>query len=138
MEFVEGAPLSGPMPLARALTYAGQILDALHAAHTQGIVHRDLKPANIIVGKQGIKLLDFGIAKQLSIGGVDAATRSETVRGEIVGTLHYMSPEQLRGEPVDSRTDIFSFGCVLHEMLGGARPFAGTSTASVIGAILER
>src|SRR5580700_10111949 len=138
MEFVEGAPLRGPLPLEKALEYAGQILDALDAAHRKGITHRDLKPANILVTKQGIKLLDFGLAKQSVRLNEGDVTKALTDQGQIVGTLQYMSPEQLQGKEADPRSDLFSFGCVLYELLTGKRAFDGTSKASVIAAILER
>jgi len=141
MEYIEGAPLKGPLPVGKAVEYAGQILDALDAAHRKGITHRDLKPANIIVTKQGIKLLDFGLAKHqaapLAEGGATLA-QALTSEGQIVGTLQYMSPEQLQGKDVDARSDLFSFGCVLYEMLTGKRAFEGENAASVIAAILER
>jgi Tol biopolymer transport system component/predicted Ser/Thr protein kinase len=140
MEFVEGAPLRGPLPLKQAVEYAGQILDALNAAHRKGITHRDLKPANILVTRQGIKLLDFGLAKRsrpLQESGASSPT-AQTEKGQILGTLHYMSPEQLQGDETDGRSDLFSFGCVLHEMLTGKRAFDGPSPAAVIAAILER
>jgi serine/threonine protein kinase len=118
MEFVEGTPLKGPMPLEKAVEYAGQILDALDAAHRKGITHRDLKPANILVTKQGIKLLDFGLAKQATEAKPDDLTiASVTMAGQITGTLQYMSPEQLQGKEADARSDIFAFGCVLYEIL---------------------
>jgi serine/threonine-protein kinase len=141
MELVEGEPLKGPLPVEKAVEYAGQILDALAAAHKKGIVHRDLKPANILVTRQGIKLLDFGLAKlrDAPITGPDeTVTQGLTQQGQIVGTLQYMSPEQLNGREVDSRGDLFSFGCVLYEMLSGKRAFDGKSAASVIAAVLER
>lgn len=95
--------MAGPLPVDKALQYAAQVLDALHAAHSQGIVHRDLKPANILVSKSGVKLLDFGIAKQLPLGLEEQAhTRTATVAGEVVGTVQYMSPEQLQGLPIDA------------------------------------
>src|SRR6202047_3632552 len=139
MEFIDGAPLAGPLPPAQAVQYAGQILDALDAAHRKGITHRDLKPANILVTKQGIKLLDFGLAKQATGLGPDdrTVTTGLTMKGQILGTLLYMSPEQLQGKEADSRSDIFSFGCVLLDMLTGKRAFDGSSAASVIAAILE-
>ena len=146
MEYIEGTPLKGPLPLDQALKYAVQICDALDAAHKKGITHRDLKPANILVTKTGIKLLDFGLAK---IGTRRAKPPSDatltmalTGKNEIVGTLYYMSPEQLQaqatGQEIDARSDIFSFGLVLYEMLTGKRAFEGSSPASVIAAIMER
>lgn len=141
MEYVEGAPLKGPLPVGRAVEYAGQILDALDAAHRKGITHRDLKPANVMVTKQGIKLLDFGLAKQSNarLKETDATLVAGLTRdGQIVGTLQYMSPEQYEGKEADARSDIFAFGCVLYEMLSGKRAFDGQSAASVSAAILER
>ncbi len=140
MEFVEGETLKGPLPLPRAIEYAAQILHALDAAHKKGIIHRDLKPANILVTKHGIKLLDFGLAKQQSILKETDATLPEslTAAGQILGTLQYMAPEQLQGRETDARSDLFSFGCMLYEMLSGKRAFQGGSPASVIAAILER
>jgi serine/threonine protein kinase len=138
MEFIEGAPLKGPLLLDKAVECAAQILDALDAAHQKGITHRDLKPANILVTKQGIKLLDFGLAKQAVRLTEQDPTKALTEQGQILGTLQYMSPEQLQGKEVDTRSDLFSFGCVLYEMLTGRRAFAGESVASVIAAILER
>ena len=145
MEYIEGVPLKGPLPLHQALRYAAQICDALDAAHRKGITHRDLKPANILVTKSGIKLLDFGLAKI----GPDSSPLSDatlshalTGKNEIVGTLYYMSPEQLQsqatGQEIDARSDIFSFGLVLYEMLTGKRAFDGSSPATVIAAIMER
>ena len=140
MEFVEGAPLQGPIPVKQAVEYAEQILDALDTAHRKGITHRDLKPANILVTKQGVKLLDFGLAKRRApLQETDATvTAALTAKGEILGTLQYMSPEQLQGKEADGRSDLFSFGCVMYEMLSGKRAFEGQSAASVIAAILER
>jgi serine/threonine protein kinase len=140
MEFVEGVPLQGPLHLKQAAEYAAQILDALDAAHRKGITHRDLKPANIMVTKQGIKLLDFGLARQSGPLQENEATLTAglTAKGQIVGTLQYMSPEQLQGKEADARSDLFSFGCVLYEMLSGKHAFEGQSAASVIAAILER
>ncbi len=150
MEYIEGTPLAGPLPLAQALKYGAQICDALDAAHKKGITHRDLKPGNILVTKTGVKLLDFGLAKmglgKIGQGGdppSDATlTMALTGKNEIVGTLYYMSPEQLQaqgtGQEIDARSDIFSFGLVLYEMLTGKRAFDGSSPASVIAAIMER
>jgi Tol biopolymer transport system component/tRNA A-37 threonylcarbamoyl transferase component Bud32 len=140
MEYVDGAPLQGPLALDQVAEYANQILDALDAAHKKGITHRDLKPANILVSRAGIKLLDFGLAKH---GGplkeTDATlTQAITSEGAIVGTLQYMSPEQLQGREADARSDLFSFGCVLYEMLTGRRPFEGPNAATVIAAILDK
>ena len=144
MEYIEGTPLKGPLPLQQALKYAVQICDALDAAHKKGIVHRDLKPGNILVTKTGIKLLDFGLAKMSPKSKpLDEATLTKALTGknEIVGTLYYMSPEQLQaqasGQEIDSRSDIFSFGLVVYEMLTGKRAFDGSSPATVIAAIME-
>ena len=150
MEYIEGTPLKGPLPVDETLKYAVQICDALDAAHKQGITHRDLKPANILATRAGIKLLDFGLAK-LGTSGIGQAVKAPsdatltmalTGKNEIVGTLYYMSPEQLQaqatGQEIDGRSDIFSFGLVLYEMLSGKRAFEGSSPASVIAAIIER
>lgn len=142
MEYVEGHTLKGPLPLPLVLKYAAQICDALDAAHSRNVTHRDLKPANIMVGNSGIKLLDFGLAKM----GRDrespdddlTASVNLTADNAILGTLQYMAPEQLEGKPVDARSDIFSFGALLYEMITGLRAFAGTSQASLIAAILTR
>ena len=143
MELVEGVPLKGPMSLDRALPLAIELAEALDAAHRKGIVHRDLKPGNIMVTKGGIKVLDFGLATMDGRSGLpgdeDAATKTAlTKQGEIVGTLQYMSPEQLNGKQADARSDIFAFGCVLYEMLTGNPAFAGKSAANVIAAVAER
>jgi tRNA A-37 threonylcarbamoyl transferase component Bud32 len=140
MEYIEGPPLKGPLPLDQALAFAGQICDALHTAHRQGIVHRDLKPANILVTKSGIKLLDFGLAKRTRAESAEAATVTIALTKEhsILGTLQYMSPEQLEGKDADHRSDIFALGAVLYEMLTGRRAFEGQSQASIVAAILER
>jgi eukaryotic-like serine/threonine-protein kinase len=138
MEFVEGQPLQGPLPLDKALEYARQILDALDAAHRKGIVHRDLKPANILLTKQGIKLLDFGLAKQAAtLGPNDATVISISGEGEVSGTLQYMAPEQLEGKPADPRSDIFAFGLVLYELITGQRAFNSPTQAGVIASILK-
>jgi serine/threonine-protein kinase len=113
MEFVEGQTLKGPLPLQQALKSAAQICDALDAAHKKGITHRDLKPGNILVNKLGVKLLDFGLARMDAPGS--------TVTMAVMGTPAYMSPEQWEGKPVDARSDIYAFGCVLYEMLTGKR-----------------
>jgi Tol biopolymer transport system component/predicted Ser/Thr protein kinase len=141
MEYVEGTPLHGPLSLQQTAEYASQILDALDAAHKQGITHRDLKPGNILVSRQGgIKLLDFGLAKHAGPLKETDETLTQVITGEgqIVGTLQYMSPEQLQGKEADARSDLFSFGCVLYEMLSGRRPFDGPNAATVIAAILNK
>src|SRR4029453_11751641 len=147
MELVEGetldAAIARGLAVDQALGYASQIGEGLAAAHAAGIVHRDLKPRNVVVKPDGqIKVLDFGLAKRVAGGLVDSAapTASAELRsaaGSALGTVAYMSPEQAEGKPVDARTDIFSFGIVLYEMLTGQRPFAGDSAAKVLSAILR-
>jgi Tol biopolymer transport system component/predicted Ser/Thr protein kinase len=139
MEYVEGEQLAGPVDLERALLLAKQILDAIDAAHRKGIVHRDLKPANILVTKSGVKLLDFGLAKASAELATNLATIGgpATGAGTIVGTLQYMSPEQVEGKDADARSDIFAFGLVLYELITGKRVFDGPSSASVVAAILK-
>ncbi len=141
MEYVEGQPLHGPMPVSEALRLAIQMADALEAAHRKGIVHRDLKPGNVLVTKSGVKVLDFGLAKmEEPPPGEEESTRTvnpRTEEGTIVGTTAYMSPEQAEGKPVDARSDIFSFGAVLYEMLTGRRAFRGASKLSILSAILK-
>src|SRR5215216_2609057 len=137
MELVEGPTLAdriaqGAIPIDEALPIAGQIAEALEAAHEQGIIHRDLKPANIKVRTDGtVKVLDFGLAKALDpVGSRPDVSQSPTITspamtqaGVILGTAAYMSPEQAKGRPVDKRADIWAFGCVLFEMLTGQRAF---------------
>jgi Tol biopolymer transport system component/predicted Ser/Thr protein kinase len=139
MEYVEGKPLKGPIELNDALALAGQILDALDAAHWKGITHRDLKPGNILVNKNGVKVLDFGLAKIEHAPDPDGATKTQplTSEGSIMGTLQYMSPEQVEGKEADARSDIFAFGLVLYEMITGKRAFEGRSQASLIASILK-
>jgi len=140
MEYIEGTPLKGPLPIDQALKYAAQICGALDAAHKKNITHRDLKPANILVTKQGIKLLDFGLAKVAPVVRADEATMTMalTGKGEILGTLLYMSPEQISGQEADARSDIFSFGLVLYEMLTGRRAFEGQEISDVLAAVLRQ
>jgi len=150
MECVEGETLAkrlekGPLPLEQVLKLGAEIADALDKAHRSGVVHRDLKPANIMLTKSGAKLLDFGLAKAavpLTTGATltAAATRTTPVtqQGTIVGTFQYMSPEQIEGKELDGRSDIFSLGAVLYEMLTGQRAFQGKSQLSVASAILEK
>jgi eukaryotic-like serine/threonine-protein kinase len=150
LEFVNGHPLlspaePGPLPLKRALDYAGQICDALEAAHQRGTVHRDLKPDNILVAKGGVKLLDFGLAKIVAQPSTklgshqndDAETATFTQENTVLGTVHYMSPEQAQGKSVDARSDIFSFGVVLYEMLSARKAFRGENAISILAAILH-
>ena len=144
MEYVEGVTLArrledGPLALALALRTAAQIADALDHAHRHGVVHRDLKPSNIMLTRDGAKLLDFGLAKLKERDEqrpTDATRTGLTDVGTIVGTIPYMAPEQVEGHEVDARTDVFSFGVVLYEMLCGRRPFEGDSRASLMAAIV--
>lgn len=164
MEFVQGETLDarlqkGPMPLKQALECGVQICDALEKAHRAGIVHRDLKPGNIMLTATGAKLLDFGLAKPvalfgakpissqgsltpstptMSLSALGTGPTKLTQQGSIVGTFQYMAPETLQGQEADARSDIFSFGCVLYEMVTGRRAFEGKSQLSVASAILER
>ena len=147
LELVAGETLSsrvsrGPMPIEEALACARDIADAVSHAHRHGIVHRDLKPANVILGASGAKVLDFGLAtvtRPDHESPLDGATVTApiTAEGTILGTLQYMSPEQVEGRPADERSDIFAFGTILYEMLSGRRAFAAKSTPGLIGAILR-
>src|ERR1035438_6818497 len=141
-ELVAGEPLAsvierGPLGVPKALEIATQIAEGLAAAHAAGIVHRDLKPANIMVTRDGrVKILDFGLALRQRTSQ-DSTTMDMTDEGTVLGTAGYMSPEQVRGEAVDHRSDLFSFGVILYEMLGGKRAFAGASSVEVMHAILK-
>jgi TolB-like protein/Tfp pilus assembly protein PilF/predicted Ser/Thr protein kinase len=133
LEYIEGKPLAGPLPLAEALRIAEQIVDALNLAHRRRLIHRDLKPANILLTDTGCaKLLDFGLARLLS-----GAEATQTAEGTVAGTAAYMSPEQAEGKLLDERTDIFSFGAVLYELISGTRAFAGNSMAQVLSSLLR-
>jgi eukaryotic-like serine/threonine-protein kinase len=143
MECVEGETLAkrlekGPLPLDQVLKFGAQIAEALDKAHRSGIVHRDLKPGNIMLTLTGAKLLDFGLAKPAvplaslaTLTGTAAKQSPATQEGTIVGTFQYMSPEQVEGKELDGRSDIFSLGAVLYEMLTGQRAFDGKSQLSV-------
>ena len=135
MEYIEGRPLQSPLPESEAVRLAIQIAGALEQAHRRGIVHRDLKPGNIMVSGNGTaKLLDFGLAK---MAAPEDATFTGTIAGTVVGTAAYMSPEQAEGKPLDARSDIFSLGAVLYEMISGKRAFGRNSTAAILSAVLR-
>src|SRR3989475_1347471 len=151
LELIEGETLAdriarGPIPVEEALDIAKQICEALEVAHEKGIVHRDLKPGNVKIQPDGkVKVLDFGLAKALESGPVNATlsnsptlSMAATNAGVILGTAAYMSPEQARGRTVDKRTDIWSFGCVLFEILTGQPLFGGETVSDTIARILER
>jgi serine/threonine protein kinase len=151
MELIEGEPLGdrirqGALPIDKALEIGTQIASALEAAHEQGIVHRDLKPDNVMLTKSGAKLVDFGLAKAAesfdgaadSVPSLPTENRPLTEEGSILGTLHYMAPEQLDGTEADARTDIFALGTILYEMATGQRAFEASGRASLIAAIVER
>jgi len=137
MEYVEGKPLKGPLPASEALRYAIQVCEALAAAHKAGIVHRDLKPDNILLTTEGsVKVLDFGLAKLQPRVTEGTLTATMTEQGVVTGTAPYMSPEQARGEPVDARSDIFSFGVVLYELLSGRRAFRRDTMGATLAAVI--
>ena len=148
MELLEGESLAerlnkGPLPVDQVLRYGIEIAEALEKAHKAGVVHRDLKPGNIMITKAGAKLLDFGLAKPASpvwTGAADGLTERKTLteEGTIIGTVQYMAPEQLEGKEADARTDIFSFGAVMYEMITGRRAFDGKTKTSLIAAIIDR
>src|SRR5213075_3051882 len=132
--------LRGPIPPRKAIEAASQMAQGLAAAHEKGVVHRDLKPDNIFISREGrVKILDFGIAKLNPKSGADGPTfqMAATEPGMVMGTVGYMSPEQVRGELVDQRSDIFSFGTILYEMLTGSRAFKRNSAVETLSAILK-
>jgi serine/threonine protein kinase len=149
MELVDGDTLArrlvrGPLPVAEALRVAGQIADALQAAHERGIIHRDLKPANVALTTEGdVKGLDFGLAKALDDSPVVDTANSPTLTfaatqaGVILGTAAYMAPEQAKGKAADRRSDLWAFGCVLYEMLAGKRAFDGEDASDTMAAVLR-
>src|SRR5690348_16876483 len=131
----------GPIPVRRAIEIAREIALGLSAAHEKGIVHRDLKPDNVFLSRDGrVKILDFGLARKLRPPAVsirDDTLSDRTEPGKVVGTTGYMSPEQIRGDPVDARSDIFAFGAMLYEMLSGKRAFRGDTSVETLNAILR-
>ena len=148
MEYVEGESVadvlcSGPFAVTTTIWVGAEIASALAAAHAAGIVHRDIKPSNIIIQPEGgVKVMDFGLAKFVEVEGdieedTTAQMRNLTARGTILGTVHYMSPEQAHGEESDHRADIFALGVLLYEMLSGRPPFRGAHTFAVLKAIIE-
>ncbi len=150
MEFVDGETLhhrlrTGTMSLAEALRIAGEVAEALEKAHTNRFIHRDLKPANVMLTQGHIKVMDFGLARpfgKTAGSGDDAATATNanpalTEHGAAIGTPDYMSPEQVKGEPLDQRSDLFSFGILLCDLLGSAHPFRRASTTETMAAILR-
>ena len=145
LEYVPGETLHGPLPVEETLDVARQIGEALEAAHEKGVVHRDLKPANIKITPEGnVKVLDFGLAKALADEPASDPSQSPTLSaaptraGVILGTASYMSPEQARGKPLDTRTDIWSFGCVLYELVTGRQAFNGETVTDIIAAVVGK
>ncbi len=148
MEYLEGDTLAerlhkGALPFEQVCRYGAEIAEALGTAHAAGVVHRDLKPGNVMLTKSGVKLMDFGLAKIVAapapiefLTSAPTRTKDLTIEGTLLGTVPYMSPEQLQGRQADARTDIFAFGAVLYEMAVGRKAFTGASQASLMSAIL--
>jgi eukaryotic-like serine/threonine-protein kinase len=143
MELIEGETLAariekGVLPLDQALKIAAQLADALDRAHRAGVTHRDVKPQNIMLTRDGVKVLDFGLAKSESRPGPEEETLTKvlTTEGTVLGTPQYMAPEQFEGKEADARSDVWAFGAVLYEMVTGRKAFEGKTYASLVGAIL--
>jgi serine/threonine protein kinase len=149
MEYIDGKPIAGPLPVEQAVSYGVQICEALHAAHKKGIIHRDLKPANILLTRQGIKLLDFGLAKLNPLTGGNGGSATIAQSGElatvaaltgahvVVGTPQYMAPEQARGERVDHRADLYSLGAIAYRTLTGRNAFSGADTPALLYGVIH-
>jgi len=146
MEYLDGETLAarirkGPLAVEQALRYGTEVATALEAAHRRGIIHRDLKPGNVMLTKAGAKLLDFGLATLKRCPSLNSEAKVKrdrlTATGIVLGTLHYMAPEQIEGREVDARTDVFALGCVLYETMTGRPPFGGDSTLAVMKAVLD-
>src|ERR1051325_560892 len=144
MEYMEGETLAarigkGALPLDQAVKFATQIADALDRAHRAGVIHRDVKPHNIMLTRDGVKVLDFGLAKSMTKPGPaeETLTAALTTEGTVMGTPQYMAPEQFEGKEADARSDIWAFGAILYEMVTGEKAFQGKSYSSLVGAILS-
>src|SRR5262249_40858149 len=146
MEHLEGETLDdrlrqAPLPLEQALRHAIEIAGALDHAHRHGVIHRDLKPGNVMLTRNGVKLLDFGLAKVIESARAAATSlptvsQTLTAQGAIMGTFQYMAPEQLEGNEADARSDIFAFGAVIYEMIAGKKAFQARSHAGLISTIM--
>ena len=135
MELVEGQPLRGPLPWPEAVRHVAQVCDALDAAHRRRIVHRDLKPDNVLLTPLGVKIIDFGLARQEQLGETTAAV--VTKPGTLLGTVAYMAPEQASGKPADARSDLWAVGMLLFELLNGRLPFLARNTSAILAEILD-
>jgi len=134
MELIEGEPLRGPMPWKEAVRHVANVCGALEAAHRKGIVHRDLKPGNVLLTPLGVKVIDFGLARQEHAGETTAAA---TAAGTVLGTVAYMAPEQASGRPADARSDLWAVGVLLFEILAGRWPFRGRSASAILAELLD-